>query len=65
MLSAVVDLLCCPVCRAPFECADRTLWCTGGHSFDISKQGYVSLLGGGGAVFVRTPPRCSVPEQDS
>lgn len=51
MLSAVVDLLCCPVCRAPFECADRTLWCTAGHSFDISKHGYVSLLGGGGSSF--------------
>lgn len=51
MLSAVVDLLCCPVCRAPFECADRTLWCGQGHSFDLAKQGYVTLLGGAGNSF--------------
>lgn len=51
MLSAVVDLLCCPVCRAPFECADRTLWCGQGHSFDLARQGYVTLLGGAGNNF--------------
>lgn len=51
MLSAVVDLLCCPVCRAPFECADRTLLCGRGHSFDLARQGYVTLLGGAGNNF--------------
>lgn len=51
MLSAVVDLLCCPVCRAPLECADRTLLCGRGHSFDLARQGYVTLLGGAGNNF--------------
>lgn len=51
MLSAVVDLLCCPVCRASFECADRTLWCGQGHSYDLARQGYVTLLGGAGNNF--------------
>lgn len=51
MLSAVVDLLCCPVCRAPFEGADRNLLCGQGHGFDLAKQGYVNLLGGAGNNF--------------
>lgn len=51
MLSAVVDLLCCPVCRAPLECADRTLLCGRGHAFDLARQGYVTLLGGAGNNF--------------
>ncbi len=51
MLSAVVDLLCCPVCRAPLELADRTLWCGQGHNFDLARQGYVTLLGGAGNSF--------------
>src|SRR5437667_5093714 len=39
--------LCCPICAAPFELADRALRCPSGHSFDIAKQGYVNLLGSG------------------
>ena len=51
MLSTVVDLLSCPVCRASLELADRTLWCAAGHSFDLARQGYVTLLGGAGSNF--------------
>jgi 23S rRNA (guanine745-N1)-methyltransferase len=51
VLSTVVDLLSCPVCRASLELADRTLWCTAGHSFDLARQGYVTLLGGAGSNF--------------
>lgn len=49
-LATVVDALACPVCGLPVELdADAAaLTCHGGHGFDIAKQGYVSLLRGGG-----------------
>lgn len=33
----------CPVCEKPLRCEDGHLACADGHSFDISKQGYVNL----------------------
>lgn len=51
MLTTVVDLLRCPVCRGSLELADRTLWCPAGHGFDLARQGYVTLLGGAGSNF--------------
>lgn len=44
------DVLRCPQCAAPLEAGDSLLRCTAGHSFDLARAGYVSLLGGGGAV---------------
>ncbi|GAA1295054.1 putative RNA methyltransferase [Saccharothrix xinjiangensis] len=44
MLNSVVDLLRCPHCRSPLTRQDRALVCPRGHSFDIARQGYVSLL---------------------
>ncbi|HET8682250.1 MAG TPA: 23S rRNA methyltransferase [Micromonosporaceae bacterium] len=38
--------LCCPVCAAGLAPAGRALRCPAGHSFDIARQGYVSLLTG-------------------
>ncbi len=34
----------CPVCHAPLTRTDNTLRCSGGHSFDVARQGYVNLL---------------------
>ncbi|MEU2253084.1 putative RNA methyltransferase [Nocardia xishanensis] len=45
-LADVADLLACPECRLALEAVDRALRCGRGHSFDIAKQGYVSLLTG-------------------
>ncbi|WP_406603512.1 putative RNA methyltransferase [Nocardia aurantia] len=43
---AIVQFLACPECAAPITERDRCLRCPHGHSFDIAKQGYVSLLTG-------------------
>ncbi|MFI6170002.1 putative RNA methyltransferase [Nocardia sp. NPDC051052] len=45
-LAAVAGLLACPECALELEPCDRVLRCAHGHSFDIAKQGYVSLLTG-------------------
>lgn len=55
-LSACADLLACPQCghaltapvadAAAADSPGRTLRCPHGHSFDLAKQGYVSLLTG-------------------
>src|SRR3954468_20840026 len=41
-------LLRCPHCISPLEPAGRTFRCPQGHSFDMARQGYVSLIAGGG-----------------
>lgn len=46
MLADVVDLLACPHCGTALETVERTLLCERGHSFDVARQGYVSLLPG-------------------
>ncbi|MDI6627622.1 MAG: methyltransferase domain-containing protein [Rhodococcus sp. (in: high G+C Gram-positive bacteria)] len=58
MLTDVVDVLLCPQCRVRevdsglgVGDTDRTLWCERGHSFDVARQGYVSLLIGDGGKF--------------
>jgi len=53
MLPAVVDFLACPYCAAPLVPAGAALACPAGHSFDLARSGYVTLLprgrrGGGG-----------------
>ncbi|MFD0365579.1 putative RNA methyltransferase [Nocardia sp. GCM10030253] len=45
-LADVAGLLACPECGLGFEPQDRVLRCGTGHSFDIARQGYVSLLTG-------------------
>ncbi|MFJ9367366.1 putative RNA methyltransferase [Nocardia sp. NPDC101769] len=51
-LLACADLLACPQCGRPLAApvvgdpAARALRCPHGHSFDLAKQGYVSLLTG-------------------
>ncbi|QTJ69985.1 methyltransferase domain-containing protein [Rhodococcus sp. ZPP] len=51
MLSDVVDLLACPQCGAGLELDENTLLCDAGHSFDVARQGYVSLMTGAGGKF--------------
>ncbi len=49
-LATIVDALSCPVCGLAVELDpnERALTCRERHGFDIAKQGYVSLLRGGG-----------------
>jgi 23S rRNA (guanine745-N1)-methyltransferase len=46
MLEDVVASLRCPHCASALALAGRTLTCAAGHSFDIARQGYVSLFPG-------------------
>ncbi|HVK20753.1 MAG TPA: methyltransferase domain-containing protein [Actinokineospora sp.] len=46
MLADVVPLLTCPHCGADLAESPGVLRCPAGHSFDVAKQGYVSLLRG-------------------
>lgn len=46
MLSDVIDVLICPHCGADLDLEDRTVLCDRGHTFDVARQGYVSLLTG-------------------
>lgn len=39
-----MSLFRCPICFAPLTCGERTYTCPNGHSYDISKEGYVHLL---------------------
>ncbi|MFI9509258.1 putative RNA methyltransferase [Nocardia sp. NPDC052566] len=45
-LAATAGLLACPECGLGLEATTGALRCEQGHSFDIAKQGYVSLLTG-------------------
>ncbi|WP_327289514.1 putative RNA methyltransferase [Streptomyces sp. NBC_01198] len=45
-LEPLLDLLRCPVCRACLRPTRGSLRCPEGHTFDIARQGYVSLLTG-------------------
>lgn len=45
-LIACADLLACPECALPLAADAHTLRCAHGHTFDIARQGYVSLLTG-------------------
>lgn len=49
-LSRVIAALACPVCGEAivFNDDETALTCAAGHGFDVAKQGYVSLLRGGG-----------------
>ncbi|MEU3190410.1 putative RNA methyltransferase [Streptomyces sp. NPDC006992] len=43
---ALVQAVRCPVCGTSLEAAERSLRCPNRHTFDIARQGYVSLLSG-------------------
>lgn len=44
MLDDVVDVLACPHCGVGLASTGRQLHCAHGHSFDVARHGYVSLL---------------------
>ncbi|WP_031075662.1 putative RNA methyltransferase [Streptomyces sp. NRRL WC-3742] len=46
MLQDIERHLACPHCAQALALHERTLRCAAGHSFDLAKQGYVSLLAG-------------------
>lgn len=45
-LDLVVDVLACPVCSAAVATTTAAVVCPNGHTFDIARQGYVSLTTG-------------------
>lgn len=47
-LAAVAAHVRCPVCAGPVRVRADHVTCGRGHSFDIARQGYVSLVGGQG-----------------
>lgn len=47
VLDDVVALLACSVCGRDLERAGAALRCAAGHAFDVARQGYVHLGGGG------------------
>ncbi|MGH3484929.1 MAG: putative RNA methyltransferase [Nocardioidaceae bacterium] len=47
MLEDVVPYLVCPYCGGRMAKVDGSLRCESGHTFDIARQGYVSLLPAG------------------
>ena len=46
MLGDVLPLLACPHCGGPLSQPGRSVACANGHSFDVGRQSYVSLLPG-------------------
>ncbi|NHC14154.1 putative RNA methyltransferase [Motilibacter deserti] len=44
MLADAVPYLSCPSCTQPLELRDVVVRCANGHSFDVARQGYVTLL---------------------
>lgn len=51
MIDEAVALLACPHCGAGLDADPPTLLCESGHTFDVARHGYVSLLSGGGGKF--------------
>src|ERR1700742_4055640 len=47
-LDAVAGFLRCPVCAGPVQVGEDQVRCARGHSFNIARQGYVSLTSGRG-----------------
>ncbi|MGU3431785.1 putative RNA methyltransferase [Actinomycetes bacterium M1A6_2h] len=56
MLADAVDLLACPHCGADLELDANELVCERGHTFDVARQGYVSLLPGSAGKIVGDSP---------
>ena len=49
VLDDLLPLLRCPHCGGALERAGDSVRCADGHSFDLARQGYLSLLAGDGA----------------
>lgn len=46
MLADVMDVLSCPHCSSDLDLGDAVVLCGRGHTFDVARQGYVSLMPG-------------------
>ncbi|MGH3863323.1 putative RNA methyltransferase [Actinokineospora sp.] len=55
MLADAVPFLACPLCAGALAIESGTLRCARSHSFDIARQGYVSLLRGASTFTGDTP----------
>ncbi|MFC8046908.1 putative RNA methyltransferase [Nocardia sp. NPDC057353] len=51
VLAELAELLACPNCGLALAAVGRALRCGSGHSFDLARQGYVSLLTGAATRF--------------
>ncbi len=49
-IDLVLPQLRCPVCAGPLARTEGTVRCGRGHGFDLARQGYLTLLGGGSRV---------------
>ncbi|AOW94332.1 methyltransferase type 11 [Rhodococcus sp. WMMA185] len=63
-MSDVIDLLACPQCRARVELDEGAVCCDAGHSFDVARQGYVSLMTGAGGKFDGDSPEMIAARAD-
>lgn len=63
MLADVVALLRCPRCEGGVELRGAALVCTGGHAFDVARQGYVNLLGAAAPGTADTAPMVAAREE--
>ncbi|MFC7466232.1 putative RNA methyltransferase [Brachybacterium sp. GCM10030252] len=48
-LAGLLDALRCPACGGALQASQNMLRCSHGHTFDLARAGYVSLLSGSGA----------------
>lgn len=62
-VAEVLDLLRCPVCRAPFTDVGGGVRCASGHRFDLARQGYLNLLGGPPPRHADTPAMVAARER--
>ena len=64
MLADVTDLLACPQCRSPVELDEGAILCDAGHTFDVARQGYVTLMTGAGGKFDGDSPEMIAARAD-
>lgn len=64
MLADVTDLLACPQCRSGVELDEGTILCDAGHTFDVARQGYVTLMTGAGGKFDGDSPEMIAARAD-
>lgn len=62
-LTAALEILECPQCREALERVDGGVRCEAGHHFDVAKQGYASLRGGGSTATGDTVPMIEARER--
>jgi len=64
VLADVTDLLACPQCRSRVELDEGAILCDQGHTFDVARQGYVSLMTGAGGKFDGDSPEMIAARAD-